>query len=106
MEKTYLISFGDSDKFRVSYAGGYDEFEKSAELQQIKNAVYDYVKNKLPEASFGGVLDLHVEEAEDKVAQYPYLDDEKIQRLKDDALRQVQVKYANKRLNSNDAFGS
>ncbi|ROT08858.1 hypothetical protein EEL33_04325 [Muribaculaceae bacterium Isolate-037 (Harlan)] len=104
--KAFIISFGDSDKYSVHFDGSLEEFEKSSEFKRIKDAVYDYVKEKLPAAKCEAVLTPHVEEPEGSEWGYPGLDTINLEKLKKDALRQIQVKMSSTKLDSNAAFSA
>ncbi|MDE6792392.1 MAG: hypothetical protein K2J48_04845 [Muribaculaceae bacterium] len=98
--KFYIVSFGDSDKYSVPFDGSKEEFEHSSEFKHIKDAVYDYVKSKFPEAKFEDLLAPKVEVPTERDEVYSVLDADTLGKLKHDAARQVEVKMGDTSLNS------
>lgn len=101
--RTYVVSFGDSNKFSVPFNGSRDDFEKSQQLRQIKTTVYDYVKKFYTAADCSQVLNVEVEELKDSES-YPLLDAAGMEKLKEDALCQIKVKLDIDRLDANARF--
>lgn len=100
----FIVSFGNSDKYAVSFDGSKEEFEKSDTFRHIKDDVIGAVKEKFPEAACKFSLTPKVEDAPDDKAQYPILDPENLEKLKRDALRQIEVKMQDKTLNSDAPY--
>lgn len=105
-EKAYVVSFGDSDKYSVPFDGSREEFEKSAEFKHIKDAVFDYVKNKFPEAEYKDVIAPKVEDLSERDEVYPVLDADNLGKLKHDVARQVEVKRSDMELNSDAPYSN
>ncbi len=105
-EKAYIVSFGDSDKYSVPFDGSREEFEKSSEFKHIKDAVFDYVKSKFPEAQYKDVIAPKVEEITERDQVYPVLNEDNLGKLKHDVARQVEVKISDKELNSDAAYSN
>ncbi len=105
-EKAYVVSFGDSDKYSVPFDGSREEFEKSSEFKHIKDAVYDYVKSKFPEADYKAVASPKVEEISERDQVYPILNEDNLGKLKHDVARQVEVKMGDTSLNSDAPYSN
>lgn len=103
-EKAYIVSFGDSDKYSVPFDGSREEFEKSSEFKHIKDAVYDYVKSKFPEADYKDVAAPCVEEITQRDQVYPVLNEDNLGKLKHDVARQVEVKMGYTSLDSDAPY--
>lgn len=91
-ERAYVVSFGASDKYSVQFDGSLDEFERSDKFKNIKEEVYDYVKEKFPTAEVKYVAEPNVEEIGNNDMPYPILDADNLGKLKQDVVRQVEVK--------------
>ncbi|MDE5887095.1 MAG: hypothetical protein K2G90_06280 [Muribaculaceae bacterium] len=104
--KFYIVSFGDSDKYSVPFDGSKEEFEHSSEFKHIKDAVYDYVKSKFPEAKFEDLLAPKVEVPTERDEVYSVLDADTLGKLKHDAARQVEVKMGDTSLNSDAPYSN
>ena len=101
-QKYYLLSFGNSNKYYIPFDGSLDEFKNSDELKRIKEAVYGFAKDKLPEVKYKHVLNPKVEELYGNPDEYMMLNASNMDKLKDDVLRQLEVKEDN-RIITNDA---
>ena len=100
----YLVSFGDSDKYEVDFAGNLEEFKNSDKVKDLLDKVEGYVKEKFPAAGdIKNIIPLHVEELTDGKA-YPKLDVTKVGDLLKDALTQVGVEKFTDKLNLNAPF--
>ncbi len=103
-ERAYVVSFGASDKYSVPFDGTLEEFERSEELKKIKDAVYDYVKEKFPAADVKYVAEPQVKPLDKPDEVYPVLDSDNLGKLKHDVARQVEVKMADTSLNSDAPY--
>lgn len=102
--KAYLISFGDSDKYRVSFDGDMAEFESSRMFSHIKDEIYGYVRREFPGAGFKHTLYPDVEEVSAGEDGYPVLDGEGLEKLKGDVRRQMEVRMGYSELDLNAPF--
>ncbi len=104
--KLYIVSFGDSAKFRVSSDDTREDFEKSKLIVDLENELNDYLKSKLPESNYTYYTTPAVHEVEpedmDKYTDYPELDAKAIEAIKAALLVEVQNMQAN-RLDNSDA---
>ncbi len=105
-EKAYVISFGDSDKYSVPFNGSKEEFEHSSEFKHIKDAVFEYVKNRYPEAKYDYLIQPKVEEITERDQVYPVLNADNLGKLKHDVIRQVEVKAGDTSLNSDAPYSN
>ena len=103
-EKAYVVSFGASDRYKVVFDGSEDEFESSEVFRRIKDSVYDYVKEKFPEADVRYVAAPQIEPLDDKDEVVPVLDSDHLELLKQDVMRQVEVKMGDSTLNSDAPY--
>ena len=51
-EKLYIISFGDSAKFRIKCADSKEELEKSKKLVDFENSLNSFLKEKFPAGNY------------------------------------------------------
>lgn len=105
-ERSYVVSFGASDKYRVPFDGSIEEFEHSDEFMHIKEAVYDYVKEKFPEADVKYAAEAQVEPLEKRDDIYPVLDADNLGKLKHNVARQIEVKMGYTALDSNAPYSN
>lgn len=103
-EKAYVVSFGASNKYSVPFDGSIEEFERSDEFKHIKDAVYDYVKEKFPEADVRYAAEAQVEPLGKRDEVYPVLDADNLGKLKHDVARQVEVKMGYTALDSDAPY--
>lgn len=101
--RRYVISFGDSDKYMVSYDGSISDFRKSDKLQSIKDRVDDYLKAQFPTDGYEEVVPLQVEESDGDLG-YPNLDLVGIEELLKSVKRQVQIQREGFELNNNAPY--
>ena len=102
--KAFILSFGDSGKFIVPFDGSLEEFEKSEKLKQIKDKLYEAVKDKLPTETHKDVLDIQIEECTSAESDYRMLDENNFEKLKKEMERQVEVKAGYQNLNKNARY--
>lgn len=103
-EKAYAVSFGASDKYSVPFDGSIEEFRNSDEFKHIKDAVYDYVKAKFPEADVKYAAEPEVKPIDKADEVYPVLDADNLGKLKHDVARQVEVKMGYTALDSDAPY--
>ena len=101
-KRTYIVSFGDSTRYRVAYDGTKEEFEASDKLKDIKTKVFDYLKEKFPTGGYEDVVKISV--ADDDGRDFPDLDKEGCQNLLDSVATQVKVLREGEELNNNAPF--
>ena len=101
--KKYAISFGDSDKYIVSFDGSMDEFLKSDKLRVLKERVSAYLKEKFPTGGYSDTVRLNVEDGEGDIG-YRSLDDAGIDELLKSVKRQVEVLRDVEEINNNAPF--
>ena len=102
-KRNYLVGFGDSDKYIVSYEGSKEDFLHSAQFHDIERKVYEALKQKFPTGGYEGVVRPVVEEAHAGDA-YAILDRDNLDRLADSVKRQVEVEREDKELNNNAPY--
>ena len=100
--RSYLVSFGDSTRYRVYFEGTKEEFETSARFKEIKSKVEEFLKETFPTGGYKVVVAVTV--ANDDHRDYPVLDDAAFPGLLDSVKRQVNVLFEGKELNNNAPF--
>lgn len=103
-EKAYVVSFGASDKYSVPFDGSLEEFERSDEFKHIRDAVYDYVKQKYPEADVKYAAEAQISPLDKGDEVYPVLNADNLGKLKHDVARQVEVKMGYTALDSDAPY--
>ncbi|MDE6289918.1 MAG: hypothetical protein K2M16_00145 [Muribaculaceae bacterium] len=103
-ERSYVVSFGASDRYSVPFDGSLEEFESSDEYKRIKDAVYDYVKAKFPTADVKYVAAPQIEPLDDPDDVIPLLDSDHLEQLKQEVVRQVEVKMGYSVLDSDAPY--
>lgn len=103
-ERAYVVSFGASDRYSVTFDGSLEEFECSDEFKRIKDAVYEYVKAKFPTVDVQYVAAPQIEPFDDHDEEIPPLDPDHMELLKHNVERQVEVKIDDTALNSDAPY--
>lgn len=108
-DRLYIVSFGNSAKFRMIYPGTKEEIEKSSMMKDIKDELTDYMRDKIPVCDcISQFTTPHIREVEtrdaDKYAGYPDINSGAIEKLKHLVLAEVRDKLALKELNSNAPY--
>lgn len=103
-EKAYVVSFGSSDKYSVPFDGSIEEFERSDVFKHIRDAVYDYVKEKFPEADVKYAAEAQVVPIDKQDEVYPVLNADNLGKLKHDVARQIEVKMGYTSLDSDAPY--
>ncbi|MBD5227426.1 MAG: hypothetical protein HDS67_05180 [Bacteroidales bacterium] len=113
MEKTnrlFIVSFGDSRKYRMEYADALDPHAlvHSAPFTEIENELNEYLKKEFPDETFAYYTSPKVTEVDwehrDKYASYPVLDAAAIDSIKKLLAKEVRDMNANKTLNNNAPY--
>ena len=100
--KKYAISFGDSDKYIVTFQGSKEEFENSDKLRVITDRVKDYLKETFPTGGYADAIELNIEDGDGK--DYEDLETAGIDALLKSVKRQVEVLREGEELNNNAPF--
>ena len=100
---TYLVSFGDSNKYAVDFPGSLDEFKNSDIVKGLMDKVDSFVKDKFPLGNIENIIPVHVEEVKD-VTGYEKFDLSKISDIIKNAVKQVGVQNLTDKLNLNAPF--
>lgn len=109
-EKIYVISFGDSSKYKMKFDGTIDELEKSPLIDGIKKRMVEYLKDKVPEGSHAKrfatpVIKEISPKDEKKYEGYPKFDESAIPEIEKTLLREVENMRSQKELSKNAPFG-
>ncbi len=109
-KKLYIVSFGDSAKFRVSSDETKENFEKSKIIVDLENALNDYLKEKFPETNYTYYTVPSISEVdpadEGQYASYPELDSSALESIKKALAVEVEDMESNRRLNSDAPYSN
>ena len=99
----YVISFGDSAKYRIE--------APFSDLDGIRDYVKEFLRNKFPDASNLGYFEkIDVIKVDDtnraKFAAYPVFDEKALEKIKSVLSTEVEDRASLSRLNSNAPFDS
>lgn len=101
-KRSYVVSFGDSTRYKVYFDGTKEAFEASEAYKEIKDKVYSYLKEKFPTGGYEDVIRAGV--ADDDGRDYQVLDASNMNSLLESVSRQVEVKRETGELNDNAPF--
>ena len=108
MEKTkrlFIVSFGDSRKYRMEYADANDPYSlvHSAPFSEIEAELNEYLKSEFPDESFAYYTSPKVTEVNwehrDQYKDYPVLDAKAIADIKKVLVKEVEDMNSNRTLN-------
>ena len=109
-EKLYIVSFGDSRKFRYpcTVKNGIDAMHHAAPFAKIENELHDYLKTVFPDQTFAYYTCARVTEVDqahaDKYADYPLLDQQAIDEIKKELVKEIKDADETKMLNDTAPF--
>lgn len=106
--KIYLISFGDSDKYRIPFDGTLEQLEKSSLISTVRSEIESFVKSKIKSGSEVKTYALpqirEVSKDDKDIEQYRLFDSSAIQEIKNMILSEVQDMDSLRELNRNAPF--
>lgn len=108
-KRLYIVSFGDSAKYRVEYPGTKEDLENSSELKNVEDTLVEYIKDKLPVCKHikrlitPAVHEVEPEDA-DRYNDYLELNAESIEHLKKLVLTEAHNYQDQKQMDSNAPF--
>lgn len=102
----YIVSFGDSDKYRLSYTDAdLEGADKDSPLVKLENELNAYLKERFPESTFAYFTTPKVTELdpshESQYMQYPELDAAAIEAIKKVLVKEVEEMNSARELNDN-----
>ena len=103
-KRYFVVSFGDSTRYKVGFDGTKEEFETSAKLKDIKKRVDDYLQEKFPTGGYEEVVGMSV--SDDDGRDFPDIDKIDFNDLLKSVERQVKVERDADELNNNAPFDS
>lgn len=109
MEKknAFIVSFGDSDKFRAEFDGTKDQFESSPEFVALVGKVAGYVKSHFPGDDYKRYITPQVMEvdADDvRFAGFPKFDDAVASEIEKTLSVEIENMRSQKELDSNAPY--
>lgn len=109
-KKIYIVSFGDSARFRVTSDETKEKFGKSRIIVDLENELNDYLKARFPETNYTyytmpTISEVHPGD-EDKYASYPELDSSMLDSVKKTLAEEVEDMESNCTLNSNAPYSN
>lgn len=107
--RMYIVSFGDSRKYRI-LVDSEDNENALKPVVDTENELNRFLAREFPGETFAyyttpRVTEVNPEHA-DKYASYPPLDSRAIEDVKDVLIREIEVMNSDRELNSNDAWGA
>lgn len=102
--KIYIVSFGGSDEYSVSFNGSIEQLRDSKEFRRIIDDLKDCLDNDFPAGNYSGLISPKIREANDTDKDYPALDSEAIRHIKLRLKREGEVLIDNKKLDRNAPF--
>lgn len=104
--KTYIVSFGDSDKYSVAFNGSREELIKSDNFRHIVDELKNCLKNDFPAGNFDDLISPDVREATPADKGYPELTPDTVRQMIHTLKREAEVINANKKLDSDAPFSN
>lgn len=110
VKKLYIVSFGDTRKYRYSCTvkKGSDAMHHDAPFAKLEKELNDYLKSQFPNQTFAYYTCAKVTEVdpshEAKYADYPPLDADAVENIKKELVREIREEDATKMLNDNAPF--
>lgn len=102
-KKYYIVSFGDSNKYKVAFDGTKDELKNSEMYKNLKETVEAYLKGKFPGGGYTHIVEPVIEEDKGDT-DYPDLNSTAIDDLLKSLALQVTVEKDTDELNLNAPF--
>lgn len=107
--RTYIISFRNTDSYRMTFDGSKEDLEKSPRILQLHQELQDYIREHVADCNYIPQLTTpHIEEVEDrdaaKYAGYPLLDAAAIDRIKQTLTLEARNMLDQKNLDRNAPF--
>lgn len=107
----YIVSFGDSRKYRLEYQSQFDEdslLHRPEPFAGIEKELNDYLRSLFPDENFAYFTSAKVEEVNwserDKYMDYPVLDDKAVAEIKAELKREVKDSNSLKTLDLNAPY--
>lgn len=109
--KLFIISFGNSTKYRMFFPGAAEELEKSSRLAAIENELKDYLKDKVETGSHAAryataKITEVIPEAYEKYSSYADFNDVAVDDIKKVLLTEVENMKNVRELNDNAPWGT
>lgn len=109
-KKLYIVSFGDSAKFRVPSDETKENFEKSKVVVDLENALNDYLKERFPETNYTyytvpAISEVYPDD-EEKYASYPELNASALDSIKEALAKEVEDMESTRSLNSDAPYSN
>ena len=96
MKKYYIVSFGDSNIYRIA---------SEADAETIRKQLIDCLQKKFPESDVTAFITVDVKEADENTAKdYPELTKDSEEAICDTLIREIRVAADTKELNNNAPF--
>lgn len=109
-EKLYIVSYGNSTKFRVMYPGSEEELEKDPKIKDLSKKLKDYLEKEVKIGSQAESFSTPkiikpVPSDKEDYSEYPDLLHSSFDEIKKVLLREVQTMQSVKEMNKNAPFG-
>ncbi|MCM1320081.1 MAG: hypothetical protein NC217_06825 [Muribaculaceae bacterium] len=107
--RMFIISFGDSKKYRIIVDND-DNEHALAPVVKTENELNRFLAREFPNDTFAYYTTPRITEVnpehEAEYASYPKFDDKAVADVKKELVREIQVMNSDRRLNSNDPWGT
>ena len=106
-QRTYIISFRNTDSYRITFDGSKEDLEKSPRILQLHKELEDYIREHVADCNYIPQLTTpHIKEADDagKYAGYPLLDTAAIDHIKNTLTLEARNMLDQKNLDRNAPF--
>lgn len=109
-DKLYIVSYGNSAKFRVMFPGTAEELEKSPKIKDLSKKLKDYLEKEVKIGSQAGsystpkIIKPEPDDKED-YSEYPDLLHSSFDEIKKVLLREVETMQSVKEMSKNAPFG-
>lgn len=108
-ERIFIVSFGDSRKYKVVVKGAH-RADALAPLVKAEKELNSYLAKEFPAQSFTYYTTPKIQEIDPahnrEYTSYPDFDDKAVAEVKEQLTREVKVMNQNRELNSNDPWGT
>lgn len=111
-KRLYIVSFGDLKKYRYDYVDSTEGsmMDHAEPLKEIEDEIRDYLAKEFPGEALAYYTTAKVTEVNvadrDKYSEYPYLDRVEIEKIKADLKRQIEVRNADKEMDSDAPYSN
>ncbi|MBD5355822.1 MAG: hypothetical protein HDR88_02295 [Bacteroides sp.] len=104
--KTYIVSFGDSDSYSVTFNGSRDQLLHSDNFRKIVDDLKDCLKKDFPAGNYDELISPKIREANPTDKGYAELTPDAVRQIMHTLKREGEVLNANRRLDSDAPYSN